>query len=187
MFNLFSRGKDKVQNPAILLCTIGDAPDLPQDKTIYQPYSNITEFKANNLSDLEAFLNGKTFDIAHLFVNFASEGTVEGQAGIKLLQLLTKADTKLAIFASGNPVEHYMAAFPAKQRKGVDNMHLMLTLDRKGDNFLNFFKGIFEQMAQGKSMPMAWVTLAPQHEGPWMEKMPECIFEANRGQLKFVP
>jgi hypothetical protein len=187
MFNLFGRGKDKIENPAILVCAIGNAPAFPQDKSIYQPYPNITEYKANSLSDLESFVTGKTFDIVHLFVNFAADGTVEGQAGIKLLQLLTQADTKLAVFAAGNPAENYRAAFPATERKGVNDMHLVLTLDRKGENFLNFFKGIFEQMAQGKSMPMAWVTLAPQHDGPWMEQMPDSIFEARRGQLKFVP
>ncbi|BCM94370.1 hypothetical protein IAD21_06277 [Abditibacteriota bacterium] len=186
MFKLFSRGKNKIENPAILLCTLGSASAFPQDTAIYQPYPNIAEFKANTLSELANFLSGKTFDIVHLFVEFADDGTIEGQAGMQLVELLTKADTKLAIFACDNSIEKYMAAFPAGQRQGVSNMHLVLTLDRNGENFFTFFKGIFELMAKGKSMPMAWVTLAPQHDGPWMEKMPGCVFEANRGQLKFV-
>ena len=36
-------------------------------------------------------------------------------------------------------------------------------------------------------MPMAWATLAPQHNGPWMKAMPETVYEANRGQIKFIP
>ena len=187
MFNFFKRGNDTIQNPSILICVVGAAPNFEQDKAIYEPYSTVAEFKAKDLSDLETFLVGKTFDIVHLFMDFASDGTVEGQAGVKVFQLLTKADAKLVLLASDNSMDNYMAAFPVNQTKGIDNFHLVMTLDRKDDNFFDFFKSVFVLMAQGKSLPMAWVTIAPQHDGPWMEKLPDTVFAAKRGQLKFVP
>lgn len=187
MFNLFGRGKNVVQNPAILICSIGGATVFPEDREIYAPYPNVVEHRSNSVSDFDLYLENKKFDIVHLFADFANDGTVDGHAGIRLLQLLTRADVKLALFASNNSGDQYMAAFPPEKRPGVDNMHLVMTLDRKGDNFFNSFKSILALMAEGKSMPVAWVTLAPQHEGPWMEKMPDTIFLARRGQLKFVP
>ena len=92
------------------------------------------------------------------------------------------------VFASDNPVENYVAAFPAEQRKGFVEPSLVLTLERKGENFVKFFSSLFRLMAKGQTMPMAWVRLAPQGgNSREMQELPETIFEANLGQIKFIP
>jgi len=92
------------------------------------------------------------------------------------------------VFASENPVENYVAAFPPKQRIGFVEPNLVLTLERKGENFVKFFGSLFGLMAKGRTMPMAWVKMAPQGgDSRRMQELPETIFEANLGQIKFVP
>ena len=92
------------------------------------------------------------------------------------------------VFASENPVDNYVAAFPAKQRTGFVEPNLVLTLERKGENFVKFFGSLFSLMAQGRTMPMAWVKLAPQGgDSRRMHELPGTIFEVNLGQIKFLP
>ena len=40
--------------------------------------------------------------------------------------------------------------------------NIVITLNRNGDAFGKFFKSLFQQMHAGKTMPSAWVKLAPQ-------------------------
>jgi hypothetical protein len=63
---------------------------------------------------------------------------------------------------------------------------LVITLDRNGEAFGRFFKSLFELMLTGVSMPMAWVTLAPQ--GPDASNdNPGMIFHAEAGGVMFTP
>jgi hypothetical protein len=63
---------------------------------------------------------------------------------------------------------------------------LVITLDRKGEAFDRFFKSLFELMLTRVSMPMAWVTLAPQ--GPdASDNNPGMIFHAESGGVTFAP
>jgi hypothetical protein len=187
MFNLFGGSKNTVKEPKILICSIGDAPVAP-DKLIYQPhFNNITEQNSPTVTDFFSFMTGKTFDIVHLFVKVEANGTVQGKPGIQLLEYLSKADVKLIMFATNNPGDNYIKAFANNRPKNLGNMNIVMTLDREGDKFTNFFKELFDLMAKGKSMPMAWVQIIPQAEGPWQEKAPSTIFDAGRGHIKFTP
>ncbi len=191
MFKLFGNDKNTVKSPKILICLVGDATgsaDFQQDKAIYQVYQDVTEYRATTCADLITFVDGKTFDIVHLLAPVAEDGTVDGLPGIRLLTGLSRAGAKLIVFASENSVESYIAAFPAKQRTGFVEPNLVLTLERKGEKFVSFFGSLFKLMAKGLTMPLAWVKLAPQGgDGPKMQELPETIFEANLGQIKFVP
>ncbi len=191
MFKLFGNAKNSVKSPKILICFVGDAMEnanFQQEKSIYQMYQDVTEYRAAAGADLLAFVDGKTYDIVHLLASVADDGTVGGSFGIQVLEGLSKAGAKLVVFASENPVENYVAAFPPKQRIGFVEPNLVLTLERKGENFVKFFGSLFGLMAKGRTMPMAWVKMAPQGgDSRRMQELPETIFEANLGQIKFVP
>ena len=60
-------------------------------------------------------------------------------------------------------------------------------LDRRGERFRDFFRDLFGLMANGESFFMSWVKLAPQAEGPWMEKLPSTYVVTTRGDIKFIP
>ena len=63
---------------------------------------------------------------------------------------------------------------------------LIITVNRNGEAFGRFFRSLFELMLTGVSMPMAWVTLAPQ--GPYAsEDNPDMIFHTEAGGLTFAP
>ena len=173
-----------ISNPEILICSVGVDNELAgliaQDRSIYQGhYENITECQAATVSDLVEFIGDKTFDIVHLLVDIEGDGTIEGVSGIRLLEYLLKAGAKLIILARSNSY-----VFNADQ---LPKVNIVMTLDREGDKFVNFFKELFDLMAKGESLMMAWVKLAPQASGPWMEKLPSTIVVPGWGDVRFIP
>ena len=58
-------------------------------------------------------------------------------------------------------------------------INLVITFHRNGKDFARFFRSLFQLMWAGKSMPMAWVQLAPQIPGP----PPRTLFEKLRDLL----
>jgi hypothetical protein len=83
---------------------------------------------------------------------------------------------KLLWIASDNPPEGYIKHFRARGKK----LNLVMTISRKGEKFTDFLGGLLAQMAQGTTMPTAWVKLAPQSPKTASDA-PECIFFAGRG------
>jgi len=64
--------------------------------------------------------------------------------------------------------------------------NIVLTINRKGEHFGRFFRRLFSDMQSGTSMPMAWVTLAPQ--GPVQAPdLPAMIFLMEAGHIAFGP
>ena len=64
--------------------------------------------------------------------------------------------------------------------------NIVITLNRNGEHFGRFFKELFSQMQAGVTMPMAWVTLAPQ--GPVQRKdIPGSICLMEAGHIAFGP
>ena len=108
-----------------------------------------------------------------------ADGTIEGVSGIEVLEYLLKADAKLIVSARSNSY-----VFNADQ---LPKVNLVMTLDRRDDKFGNFFKELFELIANGESLMMAWVKLVPQASGPWMEKLPSTIFVPGGGDVTFIP
>jgi hypothetical protein len=76
------------------------------------------------------------------------------------------------------------ASVAAGKLPGPKNASLVFTIDRK-DGFANFFKQLFSLMAVGKPMPLAWVTLAPQHASTMPPGIPETIFVPEAGAVTF--
>ena len=62
--------------------------------------------------------------------------------------------------------------------------NIVLTISRKGEHFGRFFQRLFADMQSGTSMPMAWVTLAPQ--GPVQDPdLPATILLMEAGHIAF--
>jgi hypothetical protein len=182
---------ETIQDPRILLCSIRrdsqDADLLMEDRLIYQDcYKNLVEYRAKGISDFLAFLQDKSFDIAHLFIDVDADGTLEGQSIPQVMRYLEQRDVKLILFADTGPARNPTKGFHADNTKGI-RVNFVVTIDRRGERFRTFFKKLFTLMANGESLFMAWVKIAPQAEGPWMDDLPSTYVAVGRGELKFIP
>jgi hypothetical protein len=88
-------------------------------------------------------------------------------------RLAARAGASLLVVASNNPSEHIVAA---NKLPGPRYASLVFTIDRNGDGFGRFFKEIFTLMKAGKTMPMAWAKIAPQHESVMPKYAPATVF-----------
>lgn len=183
---------ETVQNPRILLCSISredkDIESLMmEDRSIYQDcYQNLVEYRAKGISDFLAFLQDKSFDIAHLFINIDANGTLEGQPIPQIMKQLEQKGVKMILFADTGPAKHATNGFHADNTKGI-RVNFVVTIDRRGERFRKFFKNLFTLIANGESFFMAWVKIAPQGDGPWMDDLPSTYVAVGRGDLKLVP
>jgi hypothetical protein len=64
-------------------------------------------------------------------------------------------------------------------KSGDWHANIVVTMDRKGDDFGRFFHRLFSRMREGVAIPTAWVEIAPQgpHQPPDLPVM-FCVFEA---------
>ena len=78
--------------------------------------------------------------------------------------VIKAAGAHVAVVASEVPAEILMApGFGSSLGSARDwSANIVITMNRNGDSFGRFFRELFSQMQDGKTMPMAWVTLAPQ-------------------------
>jgi hypothetical protein len=118
-------------------------------------------------------------DIVFCYCNFNQNGLVRG-ADKSLKDLISETEAKMFLVASENDGDAYMSACNAPG-DGVAN--LVLTLDRKGKCFGNFFSKLLEQMKSGVPMPEAWVQLAPQGSSGASNEAPETFCAMELGQL----
>jgi hypothetical protein len=98
------------------------------------------------------------------------------------IQYHRDSDATIVVVATANSTAAYIAA-GRKQKYGAAN--LVMTLDRKGSSFGNFFQSLFTQMRNGASMPTAWAKLAPQGPSAQHAHCPDTIFACELGQLAF--
>jgi hypothetical protein len=108
-----------------------------------------------------------------LYAKVASDGSIPGTSESSVRQFAARAGASLLVVASNNPREHIVAA---NKRPGPRDASLVFTIDRNGDGFGRFFKEIFTQMKAGKTMPMAWAKIAPQHESVMPKYAPATVF-----------
>ena len=126
-------------------------------------------------------------DVLFLYCDLDSSGKVLGpQRPVR--EVVRDSTAKIAVIASQVPAE-FMAdrQFQTALAKG-DNppVNLVITLNRNGTNFARFFKSLFQIMWTGKTMPMAWVQLAPQGPLPPPDNVPGTIVLMEAGQVSFA-
>jgi hypothetical protein len=126
-------------------------------------------------------------NILFLYCTLLPSGKVSGYE-TSLRDLIGTSRATAAVIASEVPAdllknEEFVKSLARGANAAVD---LVITLDRNGETFGRFFKSLFELMLTGVSMPMAWVTLAPQ--GPDASNdNPSMIFHAEAGGVMFTP
>jgi hypothetical protein len=121
-------------------------------------------------------------DVLFLYASVGEDGSVRGTATSTLRQLAADAGASILVLASNNTGRHVTAA---AKRDGPRQASLVLTLDRKGEDFTKFFHELFAQMLSGKAMPMAWVAIAPQHQSVMPANVPSTIFIPDGGVVSF--
>jgi hypothetical protein len=107
---------------------------------------------------------------------------VRTDAPTQIRQLIARSGALIAVIASPNEGKSYNANCGRKDNPPVN---LVMTLDRKGTYFADFFHRLFTLMYQGKTMPVAWVQLAPQDPNLKLEGIPDTIFAAEISHILF--
>ena len=185
MFGIFNRFKNTIKNPKILIASIGsdDNQLLSEDRLIYDGYfSDIEIFETRSVHEFYEFIENSKFDILHLFTNITEDNTIQEESGAAFFEHVSQAKIKIFIIASGNDSDRLLD-FSSQGKNTGSGMNLVMTLDRKGELFTKFFKSLFGCMLGGKTMPEAWVELAPQN--PHIQhETPDTIFLAGAGSLK---
>lgn len=120
-------------------------------------------------------------DVLMLYCTIDSSGRLQGERR-RLREIIRDSQAPIVVVASENPPEGYIAAGPATPDS---HANLVMTISRNGQSFQRFFRGLFERMFSGKTMPMAWVELAPQIPGQDHVDAPETIFACEAGHLLF--
>jgi hypothetical protein len=105
-----------------------------------------------------------------------------------LEQIVWTAGAPITMIGAPNSGDAYIKAtrwFGSSSAVHGGSVNLVMTLDRHGELFGQFFSKLFSKMKEGETMPMAWVTLAPQNPHAQQEA-PETIFACGAGHIAFA-
>jgi len=120
-------------------------------------------------------------NVLFLYFRITEDGGIQG-SDHRLRELIRDSGAAVAVVASENPGPYYNLA---AKKTGFGRANLVMTINRKGSSFSDFFKQLFSLMKQGKSMPSAWVKLAPQIPGREHPDLPDTFFVCEAGQVYF--
>ena len=120
-------------------------------------------------------------DVLFAYCDLTADGYASG-SGSSLREIVRDSGTAVVVVASENPQEGIIAA---TKKTGYGHANLAVTLQRKGPAFSSFYRRLFEAMAQGTTMPVAWVRLAPQIPGYDHPDCPSGFFLCEAGQIAF--
>jgi len=120
-------------------------------------------------------------DVLMIYARVQGDGSIVGYPD-GLRAIIRDANAAIAIVASENEGQSYIAA---ARKTGYGQANIVLTVNRRGGAFANFYKQLFGQMFEGTSMPLAWVKLAPQAPGLAHEGCPGALFIAEISYIIF--
>jgi hypothetical protein len=119
-------------------------------------------------------------EVLLVYCKLDDAGAVIGSP-VGLRELVRQAGAYVAVVASGN------ASYDHAVRVRSDwRANLVLTLDRRGENFARFLHALFAAMFQGHSMLSAWVALAPQTQSEAHADLPITLLLAEAGHVSFA-
>jgi hypothetical protein len=145
--------------------------------------------KQKSFENVEGLLKaiGDGYEVIHLFCDVTADGEITGGQGRELsatdlIDGCCKSGVKLLWIASDNKPEAYVKGFkPAKKP-----LNMILTIERKNSRFPAFLEGLLRKMSQGETLPVSWVSLAPQNSNdPRNQEAPSCIFVAGLASARF--
>jgi hypothetical protein len=122
-------------------------------------------------------------DVLMVYGHVESGGNIRNSR-LGLGEIVRDSTAAIVVFATDNPGDNYLQL--AKQRNIRANV--VMTLDRGGDRFAQFFQKCFTAMKQGDSLLQVWVRLAPQGGSPtWRKDGPEAIcVTGGAGHISFA-
>jgi hypothetical protein len=121
-------------------------------------------------------------NVLFLYCRIGADGSVSNST-LGLRELIRDSQATVVVVASENDGQHYIAA---AKKKDYGTANLVMTMNRKGAVFGEFFNKLFDLMKKGRPMPLAWVTLAPQIPNLEHSQCPEAIFACEAGQVSFL-
>jgi len=122
-----------------------------------------------------------TCDVLFVYASLSPDGSLIGAPEPTIRHVAARASAAVVVLAAPNSGASVVAA---GKLPGPKKASLVFTIDRK-QQFTVFFKELFSLMAIGKPMPLAWVTIAPQHASAMRPDMPETIFVPEAGAVRF--
>jgi hypothetical protein len=119
-------------------------------------------------------------DVLFLYATLEPGGSLSGTENF-FRATIRDCGAKIVVLASNNPRP------PASQyRPPYGHANIVITLERNGGSFANFFSQLFWKMKEGTTMPRAWTMLAPQLSGRPHIDCPSTIFLCELGGLRFA-
>lgn len=120
-------------------------------------------------------------NVLFLYCQIEPDGSIRG-SNRRLREIIRDSGAPIVVVASENLGENYTAA---AQNTGYGFANLIMTLERNGEIFPNFFQRLFTLMKRGVSMPVAWNKLAPQIPGSEHADCPSTFGVWGAGQIAF--
>ena len=122
-------------------------------------------------------------DVLMVYGHVESGGNIRNSR-LGLREIVRDSTASIVVFATNNPGDNYIQA--TKQKSNI-RANLVMTLDRRGDEFAQFFQKLFTAMKQGESLLEVWVKLAPQNPGMDHKDGPEAICASlGGGHISFA-
>lgn len=145
MFSLFRRTRT-IKSPTIGFLDLSQtvaSSELAEDKTAIGPLFS---------SSFESSTDPPKCDVLFIYCEIKDDGAI-GSHPRTLREIIRDSGAAIVVVATANITAAYMAA-GKKQKHGAAN--LVMTLDRRGPGFGNFFRHLLTLMKNGVSMPVAW-------------------------------
>ncbi|MBL7186850.1 MAG: hypothetical protein ISS70_11055 [Phycisphaerae bacterium] len=166
----------------VLVSAVGADEELAAmadcDAGIYEKhYANVTNTPVSDADSLVDIIKTGAFDLVHVLANVNTDGTIGRTHADRVLRTCAKTDVKLVFFAAENPYDAYGPHFQPGP------LNLIMTMDRRGDDFPVFLDGLLGKMSSGTTMPIAWKELLPPI-GAAPEDIilePACILDVRQG------
>ncbi len=118
-------------------------------------------------------------DVLFLYCEIDINGSVINST-MGLDDIIKTSQTKIIVIASENKGENYLEA---RHIVAYTKANIVMTVNRKGESFSHFFKELFRLMFNGKSMPQAWIKIAPQNPKIEHTNIPDTIFLCKAGRI----
>ncbi len=174
-----NRALNCVRAPKVLMLDLSDGLDadlVQADRAVYGP-----EFSEVTVSTRPDILDARRFDIVHVFGRSDGECRMAGITAEGLMSLVAPAMPRLVILATPTPPGYVHSSITSRFPFNV-----IVTGDRRGDNFVKFLRKLFFSMFQGKAFALSWVTQFPQDDGPGRDDEPVTFCALHQPGLWFA-
>lgn len=185
---------EMVSGTKVLICSLGagtaEGFEVADAKVYSTYYHHVDVAVGQGVEDFLRAVGENGYDVIHLFCELDEDGELIRGQGARLgaddlFEVCRGADVKLLLIASDNPPENCNIFINRKSASVV--LNIVATVSRLGDKFPLFLEGLLRGMSAGKTMPYAWVDVAPQGASLWPKKGPAVYTAIERRDLMLLP